>query len=382
MIRFMPRRAGAILWIAALIFAGLAGGLLGRALGTPADRERDLAALRGEIAELQARLAATRTRERSLFAELEAAELELELQSRRVGEARAAHDLAAENARVAAAEVSRLEGELTVARTALRSRIAGLYRLGREGPLRLALAARPGSDSGSAIRLLRYLARRDGQAVDRYVEARTRWDTERGRLETERAAEAEWLRQEEVRRGELLAVQTRRAELVRRARAEEASLAARTDALVEKERRLSALVDALYGDADEPLGGRSILDFKGALDWPLEGRVTQEFGSRLDPRYRTRTPHRGLEITAAGGAAVRTVYPGKVLFAAPFEGYGPTVVVHHTGRVFSLYAGLAQLSVAKGDVLQLADPVGLAGGPVYFEIRRENKPENPRAWLR
>lgn len=372
----MFRRVAAVLLLTTSLLASLPG------RGAPLDRARDLEALRAEIAELESRLGAARSRERSLATLLAEADLELELQGRRVAEARAAHYLAADRARAAAAEVARLELELAQARAAVRKRVVGLYRLGREGPLRLALSARPGSDLGAAIRLLRYLARRDGQAVERYVEARGRWRAETERLDAERAAEAEWLRQEEVRRTELAAVQKRQAQLVRQARAEEATLAARAGALAEKERRLSALVDALYEGTAEPLGGRSILEFRGALDWPLEGRVTQEFGSRLDPRYRTRTPHRGLEITAADGTRVRAVYPGKVLFAAPFEGYGPTVVVHHTDRVFSLYAGLAELSVKKGDVLQLADPVGLATGPLYFEIRRENRPEDPRGWLR
>lgn len=218
--------------------------------------------------------------------------------------------------------------------------------------------------------------------MERFDAARARVADERELLEAARGAEAEWLRQQELRRAERAAVQRRQAELVRQVRAEEATLGARANALAEKERRLSALLDALYGGAAEPFVGHSILDFKGALDWPLVGQVTQEFGSRLDPRYKTRTPHRGLEITAGSGASVRAVFPGKVLYAAPFEGYGPTVVVHHTDRVFSLYAGLAELSVKKGDVLQLADPVGLAAGPLYFEIRRENRPEDPRGWLR
>lgn len=349
---------------------------------TTAARERDLAALRAEIAELEGRLSAVRNRERSLAASLAEAELELELQERRVTEARTAHDLAALRVQAATAEVARLETELSAARAAVRGRLAGLYRLGREGPLRLALSARPGSDVVGAIRLLRFLARRDAQAVERYGAASARVAHEREQLEVARGAEAEWLRQEELRRAERVAVQRRQAELVRRARVEEATLGARASALAEKERRLSALLDALYGGAAEPFVGRSILDFKGALDWPLAGRVTQEFGHRLDPRYKTRTPHRGLEITAGAGSSVQVVFPGKVLYADPFEGYGPTVVVHHTDRVFSLYAGLAELSVKKGDVLQLADPVGLAAGPLYFEIRRENRPEDPRGWLR
>jgi septal ring factor EnvC (AmiA/AmiB activator) len=94
-------------------------------------------------------------------------------------------------------------------------------------------------------------------------------------------------------------------------------------------------------------------------------------------------PHNGIEIAPEGRPApVRAVYPGKVLYAAPFEGYGPTVVMHHAGRVFTLYAGLAELRVRQGDVLELGDPVGTAAGRLYFELRSENRPEDPVGWLR
>jgi len=79
---------------------------------------------------------------------------------------------------------------------------------------------------------------------------------------------------------------------------------------------------------------------------------------------------------------VLVVYPGKVVFAAPFEGYGPTVVVQHAGRAFTLYAGLAEVSVARDDMLSLQQPVGRADAGLYFEIRVENRPENPLSWMR
>jgi septal ring factor EnvC (AmiA/AmiB activator) len=79
---------------------------------------------------------------------------------------------------------------------------------------------------------------------------------------------------------------------------------------------------------------------------------------------------------------VKAVYPGKVLFAADFQGYGPTAIVHHAGRVFTLYAGLSGLRVKRGDVLSLGAALGTASDRLYFEIRIENQPQDPLAWLR
>jgi septal ring factor EnvC (AmiA/AmiB activator) len=70
------------------------------------------------------------------------------------------------------------------------------------------------------------------------------------------------------------------------------------------------------------------------------------------------------------------------VFAAPFQGYGPTVIVQHPGRAFSLYAGLSELRVGKEGMLSLGDAVGLASDKLYFEIRVENRPEDPLDWLR
>jgi septal ring factor EnvC (AmiA/AmiB activator) len=121
--------------------------------------------------------------------------------------------------------------------------------------------------------------------------------------------------------------------------------------------------------------------FRGILDWPAAGKVVERFGPRLDPRYHTQVPHNGVDLETTAGGEVKAVYPGKVLFAAPFEGYGLTVVVHHPGRVLTLYAGLSELRKAKDDMVSLAEIVGLAADRLYFEIRVENHPEDPVSWL-
>jgi septal ring factor EnvC (AmiA/AmiB activator) len=378
-----------------------AAGLLAQdSSGPPAapssdEHRRDLAAIRREIGLLEERLAHARDKERTLQERLEAAALELQLQRRRVAEAVAARGLAEERVAEAELEVARLEEALHEARTSLRKRVTGLYRLGRHGHLRLLLSVEAGSDLPSAVRLLRFLVRRDARAIDGFREAAERLAAERERLVAERLEVERWVEQAETRRRRLATVRTRQERLLARARDERRELAERAETLVEKERKLTNLIDFLSGRQIAPLSGRPIGEFRGVLDWPVAGEVVLGFGPRTDPRYRTEVPHNGIEIrpevpagrsAGPGGrparAEIRAVYPGKVLFAAPFEGYGLTVIVHHPGRVFSLYAGLDELLVAQGDVLELGDPVGMTAGRVYFEVRRENRPEDPLSWLR
>lgn len=390
----MTRAAGLGRWTAAAglgLVLALAGGALAPPLagqrpapapGGTEEREAELERIRGEIAELTAEVERTKLRTRGLEGDLERVGLELALQERRLAEAASAHALAAARVDASEAAIGELEARLEAERRRLEARLAGLYRLGRHGPLRLLLALEPGDGLLPAVRLLRYLVRRDAQSVGRFEELRARLAVEREELRARQAEAAAWLAQQNRRRDELARLERRKVDLLAGARRQGAVLADRALELADRARKLSSFLDFLYGRDAAALAGLPIQDFRGVLDWPAAGRVRAEFGPRLDPRYGTRVPHNGVDLETRAGVEVRVVYPGRVVFAAQFEGYGPTVVVQHAGRAFTLYAGLAEISVAKDAMLSLRQSVGRAGASLYFEIRVENRPENPRAWLR
>lgn len=351
------------------------------AAAQPDARADALAAIREEIGALSARLEAVRGREAGLEGREKRLKLELELQEAELAEATAAHELATERAADAETRIGELEAALDGLRDDLKRRLAGLYRLGRHGYLRLFFSLEPDADLLPAIRQLRFLVRRDRAVIDRFTATRDRLAVERRRLEDERRDAELWRERERERRDELAAARLRYQRALARLQAERWRLEQKSRDLREKERKLARLIDSLV-DADRAaLAGTPIDEFRGVLDWPVRGEVVGEFGSRLDPRYGTEVPRNGIDVAAAG-REIRAVFPGEVLYASVFEGYGPMVVVHHPGRVFTLYAGLAQLRVEKGDVISLGQVVGVAAGDLYFEIRRENQPEDPLTWLR
>ncbi|HEY7216525.1 MAG TPA: peptidoglycan DD-metalloendopeptidase family protein [Thermoanaerobaculia bacterium] len=345
-------------------------------------REQELAALRAEIGRLTARLAEVRRQQTGLQGELQTVDVELRLQEARLAEAAAARDLAARRVEAGEREVTRLEEALAVARTDFQRRLTALYRLGRQGYLRLFLSLKPDRRLLPSIRLMRYLAHRDRAAVERYQRAKDDLAGERERLLARRQEAETWIRNESARRQQLMAARQRKAALLAKVEGERRALATRSTELADREHRLANFLDFLYGRATSDPAGTPMQQFRGVLDWPAEGRVTSGFGSILDPRYRTRVPHNGVDLAVAPGAEVKAVFPGKVLFAAPFQGYGNTVIVQHPGRIFTLYAGLAAMRVGPEDMVSLGDAVGLAAEKLYFEIRVENRPEDPLVWLR
>jgi septal ring factor EnvC (AmiA/AmiB activator) len=345
-------------------------------------REEELDSLRLQIQRLQGHLARLGHERQGLRTELSRLNIQLELQQHRVREAATQGALAQEELLHLEAEVGDLEVELGRARSDLRGVLVRLYRTGEQGYLRLLLSLEEGDDVLDGLRQLRFLARRDSGALRRYVDTFDRLAGRRD-LARRKAEEIEaWLVDERERRDELETLGRRQQELLTRVEREHRDVTVRTERLIEREQKLADLIELLAGRVHAPPQGDSIARFRGVLDWPVAGRLTQGFGPRLDPRYGTRVPHNGVELATAAGAAVRAIYGGNVLFAAPFEGYGLTAIVLHPGRVFSLYAGLAELEVAPDDVVSLGQVVGTAQGRLYFEIRVENRPEDPAGWLR
>jgi septal ring factor EnvC (AmiA/AmiB activator) len=354
--------------------------LLGAA---PSSRESELTRLRGEIARLEGELESARASSRTLAERLRATALDLSVQEGKVREARLALELSSEKVVAGEEAVAELEGKLGRLRDSLRVHLVTLYSLGRERLLRLLLAMRPQGDAPGAIRQLRFLARRDALAAAEYRGTMQRLAQERAALEVERERVTSWVAQEEQRRAAVADVRAEHERLATEAERRRRQLESRAVSLRQREARLDRLIDVLLEQDQSVLEHTDVRQFKGVLDWPIEGEVVTEFGPRLDPRYRTQVPHNGLAIAARPGARdVRAIYAGRVLFAAPFQGFGPTVVIQHAGVVLSLYAGLAELKVAKGDVVSLGQVLGSPSGELYFELREDNRAVDPLDWLR
>ncbi len=346
------------------------------------DDSTRLREIRGQIGRLQEQLETLRQRRTGLEGQLAQVDIELKLQRQRVAEAAAALRQAAVAVEEIHGRIERLAGELTAARGELRSRLVALYRLGRQGYVRLLLAADPDAELLPAMRVARYLAYRDRDAVRHYQELQAGLQQEQEALLVRQREADSWSQREALRREELADLRQRQTDLLGQLDSDRRRLAAQAIDLADRERRLTSLVDDLDGTASV-LSGSPIHQFKGTLEWPLAGSITVGFGTRLDPRYKTRVPHKGIELAPnQPGASVRAVYPGKVLYAAPFKGYGETVVVHHAGRVFTLYAGLRELKVKRNDVVALGQELGPVADRLYFEIRVGKELQDPVDWLR
>jgi septal ring factor EnvC (AmiA/AmiB activator) len=109
----------------------------------------------------------------------------------------------------------------------------------------------------------------------------------------------------------------------------------------------------------------------------------------LNPKFNTMTVQNGVDISAAQGAPVRAVAPGRVVHAGWFKGYGNIVIVDHGDGYHTLVAHLATMQTAMGEEVDADSILGTVGdtgslkGPyLYFEIREKGRPIDPKLWLK
>ena len=151
----------------------------------------------------------------------------------------------------------------------------------------------------------------------------------------------------------------------------------------ELEEILSAVEEAV-ADMTLPRNYKPFLSRKGTLSWPLKGRVAHSYGSQRSGELRWE----GWLISASAGAAVNAVHNGRIVFSNYLRGFGLLAIVDHGDGYMTLYAHNQELLKDTGDWVQSNELVARAGDTgglnkpaLYFEIRSQGKPADPKVWL-
>ena len=115
------------------------------------------------------------------------------------------------------------------------------------------------------------------------------------------------------------------------------------------------------------------------------GTISSRFG------IRSRDNHKGLDIAAPRGTAIKAAASGTVIFAgsgAPYSGYGNVVVIQSTSSVTIRYGHCSALyvkkgeSVVQGQVIAAVGSTGIStGNHLHFEIRYNGKAVNPQNYV-
>lgn len=123
--------------------------------------------------------------------------------------------------------------------------------------------------------------------------------------------------------------------------------------------------------------------YRGNCALPAAGGIRAQFGAARGGGLRWN----GIVIAASGGAPVKAVKSGKVLYADFLRGYGKLVIIDHGGGFMSLYGYNQSLQVSTGQSVSAGTTiasVGAGGGDaesgLYFETRLRGRPSQPGNW--
>lgn len=342
-----------------------------------------LRAVLARRAALERELAALRGQEKSLLGEVEQLDLEVRLREVQLREVQLT--LARANAELdrTLARVRALEASLRERRPLLAARARQLYKLGELSYVRLLLSVEQPSEMLQGYRLVSGLARRDSEQfaafrADLEAQSASRAELERRTQEALRLREAV----QKARRG-LDAERRRKTERLTRIVETKQTRALYLDEVQAAEEKLARLVEG----SDEAEASVPLSVYRGALPWPVAGRVRVPFGPRKHARFDTYTVSNGVEIAAPVETPVLAVEEGVVAFADRFRGYGRMVILDHGGKHHTLYAHLGELDVqaglrvARGVRLGTVGSSGPEGAGLYFEVRFQGRPEDPLEWL-
>ncbi|MFH1665947.1 MAG: peptidoglycan DD-metalloendopeptidase family protein [Elusimicrobiota bacterium] len=118
--------------------------------------------------------------------------------------------------------------------------------------------------------------------------------------------------------------------------------------------------------------------------WPYRGDLSSCFN-----QIKKNVNNLGIDIIAKPGASIGAAEAGNVVFtSANMRGYGKTIIIVHNENFSTIYANNQKNLVKTGDYVQQGQTIAYAGSTgrtsgcvVHFELRKNNKAQNPLLYL-
>lgn len=118
--------------------------------------------------------------------------------------------------------------------------------------------------------------------------------------------------------------------------------------------------------------------------WPVAGRITSRFGTRIHPILRFPRFHSGVDVSSPWGSPIVAAADGRVVAAGWNGGRGRQVRIAHDGGLETSYSHMSQIAATPGTVVRRGQLIGYVGstglstGPhLHYEVRDDGQPVDP-----
>ena len=284
--------------------------------------------------------------------------------------------------------VATLQAGQEAAENYLKSRIRRRYALGIFQEYRVFFAVNSTQDMKEAAVYLQALAEFDKRQIVSYKSMKASILQARSDVEQKQAAITELEKQTESEMGILAAERGELTRMLEDVDREKDTARQVLDESIAAMKKLDMYMEHLTAQKQSEMATRSMSMEKGQLPPPARGKVVAGFGDIIHPKFKTRVPHPGIDMSVQEDTPVKAVFDGEVSFAGWLSGYGYAVVVQHPGGFFTVYAHLDQVLVKPQDIVSQGTAIATAGSgyssgrPLYFELRRGSQAVDPLQWLK
>jgi murein DD-endopeptidase MepM/ murein hydrolase activator NlpD len=120
-------------------------------------------------------------------------------------------------------------------------------------------------------------------------------------------------------------------------------------------------------------------------------RLTSDFGTRVHPITGKTHTHSGIDMAVKQGTPIYAAESGVVIVAQWWSSYGNCIIIDHGGGLWTVYGHIMTdgILVKKGQTVKRGDKIALVGstgqstGPhLHFEVRKNEKPVDPKPYLK
>jgi len=192
-----------------------------------------------------------------------------------------------------------------------------------------------------------------------------------------------------VQQGDLVEQRKQRLKILNKLKNEIAKHKTESKNLNQDQSRLAQLlaeIQVLLSDLPKDLGSnKPFFKLKGKFIRPVKGSYIRSFHSRRSENTRWD----GIVIKASIGDDIKAIAYGRVAFADWLRGFGMLVILDHQDGYMSLYGFNESIIVEVGDwvdsrqkIATIGNSGSLAMPALYFEIRKDALPLNPKMWVK
>ncbi|MBC7364189.1 MAG: peptidoglycan DD-metalloendopeptidase family protein [Candidatus Aminicenantes bacterium] len=356
-----------------------------------ADVENKLNEINRQIEQIKSRLAEEQRKESSLLNTLEKIRLNKRLLQKEIESLNLRRAMVMKQQSELTRNISATRKSLEREREAVERTLITLYKYGRLDFMHFFLKANNLETLLRESKNLTFLARYQGEAVNRYLNTLSQLQAMEAELQKKKSEAENLLRQTEENMARLSKEEKENQKVLEQIKKNKAIYQQMMVELQESREQLKELLQRLQNqEISLPSPFIPMYEKKGKLPWPLTGKIITRFGPERHPKFKTVTINNGIEIQPAGKErTIKAVHGGRVVFADYFQGYGNLIIIDHGLSYYSLYGHCSSFLVKVGDLVQPEQPIAVVGDSdslkgecLYFEIRHKTQAANPLQWLK